>query len=179
MKTITDIKKIVAGLMIIVNSTANSQEAISPSINSHNYKNAIGLRAGETSGLTYKHLFGKASAFEAIFSVWPYTFGATALYERYTNLGAPGLNLYYGAGGHINVGPTRYRTYYLYRGEDYVYVRNSSDLALGIDGIVGVEYKFKPIPLAVSADLKPYIENRLFGYTYFTIDPSIGVKFTF
>ena len=180
MKTIINLKKMIAGVMLTVGTHAIAQETIKPSIDSYSYKNALGLRAGETSGLTYKHIFGNSNAFEGILSAWPYTFGVTALYERYANLGVDGLNLYFGVGGHMNVGSPRYRYYYVYRGNEYVYVRNSNDVALGIDGIFGIEYKFKPIPLAISSDIKPYFENSLnSGYNYFTLDPSIGVKFTF
>lgn len=178
MKT-TEFKKMVAGIIALVSLTATAQEEIKPSINTYEYKNALGLRAGETSGLTYKHFFKNNNAFEGIFSFWPYSFGFTGLYEKHTNIGVPGLNLYYGLGGHINAGGARYRAYYIYNDKQYVYVRRTDEVAVGFDGIIGIEYKFKPVPIAVSADLKPYVETSNYGYTYFTLDPSVGVKFTF
>lgn len=179
MKTRTHLRTMIAGLAMIIGTGAIAQEQITPSINTYNYKNAIGLRGGETSGLTFKHMFGKSNAFEGILSFWPYTFGATGLIEKNINMGAPGLNFYYGGGGHVNVGSARYKAYYLYNRGEYVYVQRSGELTAGVDGIVGVEYKFKPIPLAISADLKPFFEISTYGYTYTTIDPSIGIKLTF
>ncbi|MFN8117190.1 MAG: hypothetical protein U0W65_13820 [Bacteroidia bacterium] len=179
MKTKSNLKKLIAGLAIFVGSTVIAQEQIKPSINSYSYKNAIGLRAGETSGITFKHHFGNSLSFEGIASFWPYTFGATGLVEKNINIGAPGLNFYFGGGGHVNVGNARYRAYYLYSNGEYVYVKRTSEVAFGIDGIAGIEYKFKPVPIAISADLKPYIEINSTGYAYSTIDPSIGVKLTF
>ena len=67
----------------------------------------------------------------------------------------------------------------MYNDKQYVYVRRTDEVAVGFDGIIGIEYKFKPVPIAVSADLKPYVETSNYGYTYFTLDPSVGVKFTF
>lgn len=180
MKTTKHLRKMIAGLVMLLSTGAIAQEQIKPSINSSTYKNALGLRFGETSGLTYKHMFGKSNAFEGILSFWPSTIGATALLEKNVNLGTPGLNLYFGGGVHATAGSARYRTYYLYnnRGE-YVYVKRAGELTAGVDGIIGVEYKFKPIPLAISADFKPFIEASTYGYTYITMDPSVGVKFTF
>lgn len=160
---------------MLAGSLATAQNS---SFNQSDYKNAVGLRAGETSGITYKHFFNQGNAFEGIFSVWPYTFGITGLYEKHLSTKNTGLNWYYGAGGHLNMGTARYRAYYIYKG-DYVYVRRSSPIALGIDGILGLEYKFKPVPIAISADIKPYVETSNYGNLYMAIDPGIGIKLTF
>ena len=179
MKTIEKIKCAAFGLTMLLFSTAIAQEKTKPAVDSYDYTNAIGLRAGETSGLTYKHNFSGGNTFEGIVSMWPYTIGLTGLYERTLHTGTPGLNWYFGGGGHINAGNARSRVYYWNNGEQYVYVRQRNAMALGIDGILGLEYKFRPIPFALSADIKPYIEGSNYGYSYFSFDPSIGLKFTF
>ena len=178
MKTMNPLTKTLAVLLILVSSKVIAQDLPQPSINNYTYKNAFGLRLGETSGLTYKHLFGSSNAFEAIVGLWPYRIGLTGLLEKNINAGAPGLTFYYGGGAHVNVGDTKYRRYYSYSREDYVYTR-TSEFAFGIDGIIGIEYKFKPVPFAVSTDIKPFIESNQNGNTYLAIDPSIGVKLTF
>jgi hypothetical protein len=166
-------------LIIIIATAANAQTADKPKSGSYDYKNAVGLRGGETSGLTYKHRFQSGNAVEGILSMWPYALGVTGLYEKYVATEAQGLNFYFGGGGHVNIGPM-YRTYYVYnRSENYVYAERTRGAAVGIDGVVGLEYKFRPIPLALSADLKPFIESTTYGYTFMSLDPSIGVKFTF
>ncbi len=180
MKTRNKILAAVFTLAVLFNINLKAQEkTLTPSVNSFDYNNAIGVRAGETSGLTFKHMFNGGHAFEGIVSFWPYTIGVTGLYEKYMPTTAPGLNWYFGAGAHINAGSPRYKAYYLYRDHAYVYAYNANAFAVGIDGVLGLEYKFKPIPFAISADIKPYIETGNFGYSYFTLDPGIGLKFTF
>ena len=55
----------------------------------------------------------------------------------------------------------------------------SEAYALGLDGIVGLEYKIPEIPFAISLDMKPLIEIDGNGYFYFAFDPGFGLKFTF
>ena len=148
---------------------------------SSTYKNAIGLRVGGTSGLTYKHIFPGGSAFEGILSTWPYSVGITGLYEKYNATNTEGLNFYYGGGGHINVGSPYSQVYYYryYNNRRYDYVYTYGGGSAGIDGILGIEYKFKPIPFAISGDIKPFAELSSNGQVYMAIDPSIGVKIAF
>lgn len=184
MKTDYGIKTTLMALIFGISAATFAQEdlGIPAQQNSNSYKNAFGVRAGETSGFTYKHFINNNNAIEGILSFWPHTAGLTGLYERHKAVGSHGVNLYYGGGGHINGGGGRYRSYYIYRDNyyyDYVYVRRYNELALGVDGILGLEYKFRPIPLAISADIKPYFEVSNFNYSYFTLDPSIGIKLAF
>ncbi|MES2725559.1 MAG: hypothetical protein V4643_00560 [Bacteroidota bacterium] len=145
------------------------------SINSSTYSTAIGLRAGGTSGLTIKHFTSSGAALEGIIGLWGNAFSITGLYEKHANSGAIGLNWYYGGGGHIAAsdryrGPSRY--YY----RDYY---SDGGVGLGIDGIVGLEYKITPIPFAISFDLKPFIEINTNGGAFFALDPGLGLKFAF
>ena len=66
-------------------------------------------------------------------------------------------------------------TYYM-AGRDY---GRGKDFALGIDGIVGIENKIPQIPIAMSLDIKPFMEIFRDGELNFSLDPGIGVKFTF
>lgn len=146
----------------------------------YDYKNTIGFRIGETSGISYKHIFNKGNAFEGILSAWPYTIGLTGLYEKHLPTSVPGLKWYFGGGAHFNIGSSKTRVYYGYN-SDYktTYVYRTNAFATGIDGIIGVEYKFKQIPLALSTDIKPFTEINDYGNVYLSVDPSIGVKFTY
>lgn len=186
MRTKADILKMVVTLGIILFSlrATAQQEAppptpIEPSLGS-SYRNAIGVRIGETSGFTYKHMGNNGNAFEGILSAYPYILGFTGLYEKHFSTKAKGLYWYVGGGGHANFGgPTTRVYYYAGDGRYYRYVYRSGAFALGLDMIGGVEYKFQKVPIALSSDLKPFIEWNDYGSTYYTIDPSIGVKFTF
>src|ERR1700741_814315 len=138
MKTGIFIRKMVTILGVTLSFGLTAQDG--PSINRYDYKNAIGLRVGETSGFTYKHMFNNGNAFEGIISAWPYTIGLTGLYEKHLQTGAPGLLWYFGVGGHANFGGPTERAYY-YRGDRrYTYVYRSGGYAVGADGIIGLEY---------------------------------------
>lgn len=170
---------ITAGLFLY--SGASAQQSFSRSAESSTYKTAIGLRAGQTSGLTIKHFVGSANALEFIVGVWPYGFSATGLFERHASAGAEGLNWYYGGGGHVAVHSGRLYYYdYRYGNRRYdYYYRSGSDLGLGVDGVIGLEYKIKPIPFAVSLDLKPFIEVNTAGAAFIGLDPGLGIKVAF
>lgn len=150
--------------------------AVNAQSTSSSYNTAIGLRAGGTSGLTVKHFTSKGAAWEGIIGLWNNAFSLTALYEKHAHAGAPGLNWYYGGGGHIAAQNGRFgnRSYYYHR--DYY---KNDGVGIGIDGIVGIEYKITPIPFAISFDLKPFIEINTRGGAFFALDPGLGLKFTF
>lgn len=136
------------------------------------YRAAIGIRAGETSGVTFKFRTGGSSNIELLAGIWSDWLNLTALYEKNVPaFNVNGLKWYYGAGGHIGFATGTYNEGRLYsRGEEF---------ALGIDGVVGLEYKIPPIPFAVSIDIKPLVEIYRNGDLWLGIDPGIGVKFTF
>ncbi|MGZ3862221.1 MAG: hypothetical protein ACXVPN_11905 [Bacteroidia bacterium] len=159
--------------------TAQTTDKV-PANTTTTYRNAVGLRIGETSGVTFKHFFTNSSAFEGIVGAWPYSLGITALYENYIPSGAKGLNFYVGGGGHINTGYGR-SGYYVYNGDSryYVYRAGYPGLGIGIDGIIGAEYKVPKVPFAVSFDLKPFVEFNNAPNVFFALDPGLGLKFTF
>ncbi|HMM16057.1 MAG TPA: hypothetical protein PKC47_00770, partial [Petrimonas sp.] len=84
--------------------------AITTTANAQNYKTAFGARLGYDSGITLKHFFAPASAFEGILSASPRYFQLTGLYEYQQPLpGAPGLDWYVGLGAHL--GNVYYKDY--------------------------------------------------------------------
>lgn len=140
------------------------------------YSTAVGLRGGWSPAFTIKHFVGGGNtAIEGMISGWPYGVTTTVLGEVHVPMGAPGLNFYYGGGAHVRF----YRHYYTgysywpwpYRDREYVTVYERG-AGLGIDGIVGIEYKIPPIPLALSLDFKPFLE---FGRDYWFAVPDLGL----
>lgn len=148
--------------------------------NKPEYKNAVGIRAGRTSGITFKHFMNSGNAFEMILGVWPNAVGLTALYEKHTATGLAGLKFYYGGGGHFTAETGRYyyRTYNN-RTRSYEYRYGRDGIGIGIDGIVGLDYKIGMIPLALSIDLKPFLEVSNYGDVYTALDAGIGIKLAF
>jgi hypothetical protein len=148
-------KKLIA-IMAFVVATATA-------VSAQDYNWAIGLRGGgEMGGLTVKKNFG-ANAIEGIFSIpWSSGFAATVLYERNVPVIADGFNFYYGAGAHVGV--------WGYKGV--------TDFALGVDAIVGLEYKIPKAPIALSIDYKPML-NIIEHFGFYWADVALGIKFTF
>lgn len=156
---------------------AFGSEAQDLAINSPNYRTAIGLRAGETSGLTIKQFIGSNAALEGIIGTWYHGFSATLLYERHTQaFNVSGMNWYYGGGAHAAVQSDR-RFYGRY-GYRYDYYREGS-FGLGIDGVLGLEYKIPSTPIAMSLDVKPYVEFINTGGIWTSLDPGLGIKVAF
>jgi hypothetical protein len=138
-------------------------------------KNSIGLRLGGTSGLDYKHRFNSLNSGELIIGAFPYAFGVTGLYERNILTTVDGLNLYIGAGMHVG---QNYHRRYVYFDNGYYRYRDYNDGArVGIDGIFGIEYQIPDVPLQLSLDIKPYTD--FYRYSYFSLDPGLGIKYTF
>src|ERR1041385_406824 len=108
MKTVNNIRIIALALFAAISFNAGAQnkthDHTNQTIDSYDYRNALGVRVGETSGITYKHTFGSGDAFEGILSTYPYALGATGLFEKNMETGADGLRWYVGGGGHMNVG---------------------------------------------------------------------------
>lgn len=138
------------------------------------YQYAVGVRAGGTSGITGKVFIGNSTALEGILSAGYHDLGFTALFEKYVSaFGVLGLNWYYGGGGHAK-----------FQSRDFNWIERNNPvdddrLALGVDGIVGLEYKIPPIPIAVSLDVKPNMEVWTTGGVGFGVDPGLGVKVAF
>ncbi len=113
------------------------------------YETAIGVRAGVSSGLTIKHFSSGRSAWEGIFSTRWEGFMVTALYELHQNaFNTTNFNFFYGPGGHVGEWPGR-------TGHHEWFDDNVKHVAVGIDGIIGLEYTFDEIPFSISLDWKP------------------------
>ena len=131
-----------------------------------------------TSGLTFKHFFKTENAIEGILGVWPDAMGLTVLYEHHTNTDVDGLYWYYGGGAHSTIGNSR-NFYAFDDGRKFLYRYSDSDYAVGVDGVIGIEYKVRQIPFAFSFDLKPYLEIDNLGDAYMFVDPALGIKVAF
>lgn len=124
------------------------------------YNWAVGARiGGDLGGATVKYKFNSSAAVEAIFATpWDGGFTSTALYERHVPVIDRGFHFYYGAGGHIGKIDTKF--------------------ALGVDGIVGIEYKLRDLPLVFSLDYKPMF-NIVEKSKFYLADIALGIKVAF
>jgi hypothetical protein len=165
-------------LITMMAVTADAQKRRSSS-GSFGYETAVGLRVNPwIVGGTIKHFIAGPHAIEGLITTnvsnrRNVTF--TALYEYHiAPFPKPEFHLYFGGGAHVGLYDRRdYDTDEYFRHGDGTYV------SPGLDGIVGIEYKFKKIPLVVSADLKPYF-NFNGGTNFFGEEiGGASVRYTF
>lgn len=117
-----------------------------------NYKTAIGVKFYPAS-LTVKHFLNDKSAVEGLLYSWGYGARITGLYEFHGDIkDVEGLKWYAGPGAHIQFWKSAWKGAY-------------GSVGIGIDGVVGLDYKFKDAPINVSVDWQP--SYNVTGWSYF------------
>ena len=139
------------------------------------YKTAAGLKfGGYENGFSIKYFTTADIALEGELGFRAHGVVITGLYEIHQEaFGVKELKFYYGAGGHI--GAEGSGVYQTYDGSNETY--NRSHILLGVDGVIGLEYRIPNAPIAVSLDLNPRVE--LATGPFFDIAPGLGLKYTF
>lgn len=154
-------KKVVLllSLVAIVATQANAQKRNyrSSSNEAANYSTALGIRLNPwVVGFTIRHFITGPHAIEGLVTTnhsHKNNATFTALYEYNWGIGVPNLNMYAGGGAHLGFYDRRD-----YDWDRYVDKGKGAYVSPGLDGIIGIEYTFKNIPLNISADLKPYVQ---------------------
>ena len=136
-----------------------------------NYNTAIGIRGilgGDVGGgLTIKHFLGESPAVEGIVAFRQNGIQVTGLYEEHKDLNdSGGLKWFYGAGGHIG--------FY----DDNDNNPFAEETIIGVDGIIGLDFKFNGAPINLSLDYKPFI-NLIGGGGYSGDAGNLSARFTF
>jgi hypothetical protein len=133
------------------------------------YTTAVGVKFWP-GALTIKHFISDDRALEGLANFWEHGFRFTGLYEIHGDINnAPGLKWYVGPGAHIGAYNENY-----YRGDHYY---GSGAMSLGIDGVLGLDYKINNAPIAISLDVQPYFE--LLHHPYLDVWGGLGVRYTF
>lgn len=159
-------KKIVVLLGLLALLTVSRSQAQSMG---SEYRTAIGAKFWP-GGLTIKHFIRDNRALEGIAYFWGHGFRFTGLYEVHGDINsAPGLKWYVGPGVHIGA----YNDHY-WRGNDHY---EDGAASFGLDGVLGLDYKIKGAPIALSVDINPYLE--ILHHPYFNVWGGLGIKFTF
>lgn len=157
-------KAIVSVLALFFVITVSAQ---SSSANSSSYRTALGIKVWDGAGITLKHFFSGNHAGEFIAYFWRRGFRLTGLYEIHGNFSdASGLKWYIGPGAHIG--------FYDYRDGNH----EIDGTYVGIDGVIGLDYKFNGAPINVSLDWQPSFE---FGdFVGFNGNwGGLGIRYTF
>ena len=124
-------------LICFLPNTAKSQSL------SESYDFAIGVKM-YPGAITLKKSIGDDKYLEGIAAFWKRGVRTTVLYEvNAPLLDVDGLNWYYGGGAHAGFYNSKY-----YEGTTL----------LGIDGVLGIDYKIKGAPINLSIDWQPSFE---------------------
>lgn len=119
------------------------------------YQTAIGVKF-YPGALSLKSFTDPNIAVEGLAYFYNYGFRLTGLYEIHGDInGAPGLKWYAGPGAHVGVFNNKWKDF-----RD-----NNSSVSIGIDGVLGLDYKINNAPLNVSLDWQPSF--NFVGYNYF------------
>ena len=120
------------------------------------YNKAIGVKFLVGTGLTFKKFIKEKAAleFQALYA--KDNFGLAGLYEfHFPFTKTNGLNWYVGPGVHLGFFKNEAQKNY------------SSKMDLGIDGVIGLDYKFKGLPINVSLDWQPSLSFTGSGANFF------------
>lgn len=154
-------KKIFAvAIALLIISTVQAQ---SKTTNSSSYKTALGVKVWDGGGISFKQFVNGNNALELIGYFWNQGARITGLYEIHGPItGAAGLQWYIGPGAHIGFYNTKY----------------GDGAFAGLDGVLGLDYKFKGAPINMSLDWQPSFEfgnNRGFVGSW----GGLGIRYTF
>lgn len=135
--------------------TIYATSTFSQSKHSNGYNQALGLKF-YPGGITYKKFVKNTAAIEAVGYLWKYGFRVTGLYEFHNDLGdIDGLKWYAGLGAHLGFWNDDWKKEYPTR---------DNGIAIGVDGVIGLDYKISSAPLNISIDWQPSF--NLIGYNY-------------
>jgi hypothetical protein len=152
-------KSAIAILLVTIITTVRAQAP---------YNRALGLKFPGGFSLTYKKFVSDTHNFEAQFTSWNKGFRAAGLYEInfYAFNKVPELSWFVGPGAHIGFWKSAFEKTY------------DSQIDIGVDGIIGLDYKFKTVPINVSLDWEPAV--TLLGSAGFTpVFGGAAIRYTF
>jgi len=153
-------KIIIAAAALLAVTSSNAQ---SKSSNGTSYKTALGVKVWDGGGISFKHFLTDKNAIELIGYFWNRGTRITGLYEIHGPIsGAPGLLWYIGPGAHVGFYNSKY----------------GDASFIGLDGVLGLDYKFKGAPINISLDWQPSFEfgdNRGFVGSW----GGLGIRYTF
>lgn len=129
-------KKIIVASIVFLTVSITKSSA-------QDYNTALGVKFWDGGGISLKHFFNEKNAGELIGYFWSQGARFTGLYEIHGDISnAGGLRWYIGPGAHVGFYNTKYG--------DGAY--------FGVDGVLGLDYKFNNAPINLSLDWQPSIE---------------------
>jgi hypothetical protein len=152
-------------LSVFILTLMNSVQAQSSSSTGSTYRTALGVKVWDGAGISFKHFLTGNNALELIGYFWSQGMRITGLYEIHGPItGATGLQWYIGPGAHVGFYNNKNG------GPDGTFI--------GIDGVLGLDYKFNGAPINLSLDWQPsfeFGEGRGFVGSW----GGLGIRYTF
>lgn len=134
-----------------------------------NYSTAIGLHLGYPSGITYKQFVSEKTAFDVLLgSNLKNSFSLSGFFEIHNEVIVPELNVFYGGGAHLQM----YNQEVILSGGTK---RTENKVALGLGGIVGLEYTFERTPFSFAFDAQPTLIFR--DGLYYTTQGGLALRY--
>ena len=132
-----------AALVFLVCMNAAAQKGSS----GQSYTTALGVKFYPGS-ISLKHFISDKNAVEGLLYLWDRGFRVTGLYEIHSDISSvDGLKWYVGPGAHVGFYNTKF----------------GGGTSIGVDGVLGLDYKFDEVPINLSLDWQPSFE---FGNNY-------------
>ena len=140
--------------------------------NAQDYNTAVGIRFGYPTSLSAKKFLSENNAIEGILGFRSYSFysyiNVSALYLVHKPIvSVEGLKWYFGGGGNLN----------LFSFKDNFIGDNSSSLGVGIVGALGLDYRFKDLPINVSIDWLPVFSITGYGNGFGADGGALSVRY--
>jgi len=143
------------------------------------FKQAVGIRVGYTGGIEYRIFSDELNSYKFLIGSRDRGLIVHAMKEWHRIDLFPStdqLSFVYGGGVHI--GYERWdQQYYNY---NYSYYVTHTAFIAGIDGLAGLEYLFRKVPISLGFEVKPYFD--LFGKEMFDLqlfDFALTAKYNF
>ncbi|MDA0193802.1 MAG: hypothetical protein O2887_01275 [Bacteroidetes bacterium] len=148
------------------------------------YNQSAGLRLGLSSGVTFKKFIQDEEAMEMLLTGRNDGLQLTGLYEFHKPLKwgiSDRMYLNYGVGGHFGY-ERDFRERFIYLPNSQVELIDSQkhQFTMGIDALIGIEYRWLAVPLTISIDMKPYFDYVGMRSTHLRFwDTALSVKYIF
>ena len=128
-------------VLFIYGSGVNAQNRTSYN-SSSNYSTAIGVKF-YPGAISVKHFINDNTALEGLGYFWSKGVRITGLYEIHGDINSvSGLKWYIGPGAHVGFYDSKY----------------GGGSSIGVDGVLGLDYKLVGAPINLSADWQPSFE---------------------
>ena len=136
-------KLVLSAVIVLLLSTITMSASAQTQYNSSSsYTTALGLKY-YPGGITIKHFINSNTALEGLLYFWSPGVRFTGLYEIHGDISdVNGLKWYIGPGAHLG-----------FYNNDY-----GGGVSIGLDGVLGLDYKFEGAPINLSLDWQPSLE---------------------